>query len=103
MLEQDVAPAVDLLPTLPFRCRAMTAVLHAILVGVPFLFGLWLGSETGWLYGFFGWLASVFAGMIIVSKLKLHYVPLQQHELPHATHTILKWAVYKRFCQPERT
>jgi len=90
---------IELLPPFSPRCRFFAVTLHGALIGMPMLLGVWLGSAFGWLYGFFGWLAAVFAGMIVVSKLKLHYVPLEQHELPHATHTILKWVVYRRFCQ----
>ncbi|WP_457596540.1 hypothetical protein [Hydrogenimonas sp.] len=86
------------IPQLSRRCRWLVYLLHALFIALPVAAGLWVGNAFGWLYGFFAWLAAAFAGMIVISKIKLHYVPLEQHELPHATQAILRWWVFRRFC-----
>ena len=91
-------PVIDLLPQLPKRCILLVHALHALFIFVPVLLGWWAWSEFGWLYGLLVWLAALFAGMIVISKLKLAYIPFDQHELSHSTTAILKWVVYRKFC-----
>ncbi len=91
-------PAVELLPPLGKKCLLLVRILHGLFLLVPVLLGVWIASEFGWLYGLLAWLAALFAGVIVLSKLKLAYIPFDQHELPHSTSAILKWVVFRRFC-----
>ncbi|WP_456450657.1 hypothetical protein [Hydrogenimonas sp.] len=91
-------PVIELLPPLSRKCLLLVHALHALFLLVPVLLGVWAGVEFGWLYGLLLWLSAVFAGMIIISKLKLAYIPFSQHELSHSTAAILKWTVFRRFC-----
>ena len=91
-------PAIELLPSLSRKCQWMARALHGLFLLIPVSLGIWLGAEFGWLYGLMGWLSALFAGMIVLSKLKLAFIPFDQHELPHSTATILKWTVFRRFC-----
>ena len=91
-------PTVDLLPPLSRRCLLLVHALHGLFLFVPILLGIWSWMAFGWLYGLLVWLATIFAGMIMLSKLKLEYIPFDQHELSHSTTAILKWVVFKRFC-----
>ena len=91
-------PTIDLLPPLNRKCLMLVHGLHGLFIFVPVLLGIWSWLEFGWLYGLLVWLVAVFAGMIIISKLKLAYIPFNQHELSHSTTAILKWVVFKRFC-----
>jgi hypothetical protein len=91
-------PTVELLPPLSGRCMLLVRALHGLFLLVPVLVGLWAWLEFGWLYGLLIWLSAVFAATIVLSKLKLAYIPFDQHELSHSTAAILKWVVFKRFC-----
>ena len=68
---------------------------------VPLAIGAIMWVEFGWLYGLTAWIAAVFAGLIILSKLKIAYVPLNQHELSHSATAILKWYAAKEICAPK--
>ncbi len=95
-------PIIELLPPLHGRCRALVIVLRTAFSAVPLLLGVWSGAEFGWFYGLLVWIAAVFAGLILLSKLKLTYVPLNQHELSHSSTAILKWFVALRLCGYDR-
>ncbi len=98
----DKKPIIELLPPLDRRCKALVALLRAAFTAVPMLLGLWAGIEFGWLYGLLLWMTAVFAGLIILSKLKIAYVPLSQHELSHSATAILKWFVSSEFCDAHK-
>ncbi len=89
---------IELLPPLDRTCKALVLAFRLAFTLVPLLLGCWAWLEAGWLYGVLSWLAAVFAGMILLSKLKLAYVPHEQHELSHSATAILKWYVARRFC-----
>ena len=91
-------PIIELLPPLPKKCLAIVHLLHIAMIVGPLLIAYGIGETFGWLDGFFAWLAGVFAAMIVISKIKLNSVPLEQHELSHSTTAILKWFVARRFC-----
>ena len=91
-------PTIELLPQLNRKCLLLVHALHGLFLFVPVLLGLWAWMEFGWFYGLLVWLVAVFAGTILLSKLKLAYIPFNQHELSHSTTAILKWVVFKRFC-----
>ncbi|BDY11799.1 hypothetical protein [Hydrogenimonas cancrithermarum] len=98
MNEQEEKPIVELLPPLNKKCQMIVVLLRAAFTLVPIFLGIWAWLEFGWLYGLLVWLAAVFAGMIILSKLKIAYIPFNQHELSHSATAILKWYVTKRIC-----
>ena len=91
-------PTIDILPPMSRRCMAIVRGLHLLFLAAPVLFGLWIGEAFGWLYGLFAWMGAVFAAMIVLSKLKLTFIPFEQHEVPHSTASILRWVVYRKFC-----
>ncbi|WP_201353249.1 hypothetical protein [Hydrogenimonas urashimensis] len=91
-------PTIDLLPPLKPKCLMLVRLLHVLFLFVPILLGIWFADLFGWFYGLLLWIAAVFAAMIILSKLKLAYIPFNQHELSHSTAAILKWYVYREFC-----
>jgi len=96
-------PIIELLPPLDRRCKIAVALLRAAFSLVPVLLGAAVWAGYGWLYGLLVWTAAVFAGLIILSKLKIAYVPLTQHELSHSATAILKWYVAKEFCGPSES
>ena len=91
-------PTIDILPPMSRRCMAIVRGLHLLFLLIPLLLGLWIGEAFGWLYGLFAWMGAVFAAMIVLSKLKLAFIPFEQHEVPHSTAAILRWTVYRKFC-----
>ncbi|WP_457595610.1 hypothetical protein [Hydrogenimonas sp.] len=96
-MNQD-KPTIELLPPLDRKCRALVLSLRLAFTLLPLLIGGWAWLEAGWLYGVLLWMVAVFAGLIVLSKLKLAYVPREQHELSHSATAILKWYVARRFC-----
>ncbi len=98
----DEKPVIELLPPLSGRCKLIVTALRASFTLVPILLALWGGAEFGWLYAFFIWIGAVFAGLIILSKLKTSYVPPTQHELSHSATAIIKWFAAYRLCEPKR-
>jgi len=99
MNRNEEKPTVELLPPLSKRCEMIVRILRISFTLVPIIIGIWAWLKFGWLYGLFFWIVGVFAGIIILSKLKIAYVPLNQHELSHSATAILKWYVAKRFCE----
>jgi hypothetical protein len=94
----DNEPQTPLQPVLTRRCLWIARALHAAFILAPIWIGL-RGWETyGWFYGLLFWLLGNFGLIIGLSKLKLLFVPPEQHEFSHNTATILKWVVFKRFC-----
>ncbi len=94
-------PIIELLPPLDKKCKITVALLRAAFSLVPIGLGAIIWAEYGWLYGLLVWTAAVFAGLIILSKLKIAYVPLSQHELSHSATAILKWYAAKEICGPK--
>ena len=94
---------IELLPPLDKKCKTAVALLRAAFSLVPIGFGAVIWAEFGWLYGLSVWIAAVFAGLIILSKLKIAYVPLNQHELSHSATAILKWYAAKEICGPKES
>lgn len=92
-------PTIELLPQLNRRCRIVVMLLRVAFALVPVAIGLWAWSKLGWLYGLMAWLTALFAGIIVLSKLKLAYIPFDQHELSHSTTAILTWFVARRLCR----
>ncbi len=92
-------PIIELLPPLDKKCKIAVVLLRAAFTLVPILLGAAVWAEFGWLYGLLAWIACVFAGLIILSKLKIAYVPLNQHELSHSATAILKWYAAKEICR----
>jgi hypothetical protein len=99
MNQNKEKPIIELLPPMNRRCKIIVGLLRAAFTLIPIGLGLSAWLKFGWLYGLLIWMVGVFAGLIILSKLKLAYVPLNQHELPHSASTILKWYVAKAFCR----
>ena len=94
----EVKPIIELLPPLDKKCKIAVALLRSAFTLVPLLLGAVMWAEYGWLYGVLLWMVGVFAGLIILSKLKIAYVPHNQHELSHSATAILKWYVAKELC-----
>ncbi|MCF6201272.1 MAG: hypothetical protein L3J42_03975 [Hydrogenimonas sp.] len=92
-------PIIELLPPLSKKCRAIVIMLRATFTLIPILIGIWSGAEFGWLYGLLFWILSIFASLIVLSKIKLAFVPLNQHELSHSATAILKWYAAKEICR----
>jgi hypothetical protein len=99
MNRDEEKPIIELLPPLNQRCAMLVRLLRIAFTLIPIIIGVWAWLTVGWLYGLLIWMVGVFASIIILSKLKLAYVPLNQHELSHSTTAILKWYVAKRFCE----
>jgi len=99
MNRNEEKPIIELLPPLNKRCTMIVQILRISFTIVPLSLGVLAWLKFDWLYGLLFWIVSVFASIIILSKLKIAYVPLNQHELSHSTTAILKWYVAKRFCE----
>ena len=98
MYEPEEKPPIELLPPLSRRCRIAVMALRAAFTLVPLALGCWTWMQMGWFYGLLAWLAGVFAGMILLSKLKVAYIPFDQHELSHSATAIIRWFAAKRLC-----
>ncbi|BBG65852.1 hypothetical protein NNO_1149 [Hydrogenimonas sp.] len=94
----EVKAIIELIPPLDKKCKIAATLLRSAFTLVPLLLGAVVWAQYGWLYGVLLWMAGVFAGLIILSKLKIAYVPHNQHELPHSATAILKWYVAKELC-----
>jgi len=99
MNRNEEKPIIELLPPLNKRCKIIVRLLRISFTLIPIGIGVWAWFNFGWLYGLLVWIVAVFTGLIILSKLKIAYVPLNQHELSHSATAILKWYVAKELCR----
>jgi len=99
MNRDEERSTIELLPLLNKRCTILVHLLRIAFTLIPIVLGIWVWLKIEWLYGLLIWMVGVFVGIIILSKLKIAYVPHSQHELSHSTTAILKWFIAKRFCK----
>ena len=90
---------IELLPPLNEKCKIAVTILRIAFTLIPVILGVCVWVLSGWLFGLLIWIIGIFAGLILLSKLKVAYVPFNQHELSHLATTILKWYVAKEFCE----